>query len=120
MLMKDMLEFVATIHIITCVMLVGFVLLQNPKGGALGILGGQGGSKSVFSGTGASDFLVTITKWCAVIFAVTSIQLAYMNTKKSSSVILDEQPAQEETLPVSPTQEAPNPQNSKEESGEAQ
>ncbi|MDE0150956.1 MAG: preprotein translocase subunit SecG [Bdellovibrionales bacterium] len=115
--MKDMLEFVATIHIITCVILVGFVLLQNPKGGALGILGGQSGSKSVFSGTGASDFLVTVTKWCAVVFAFTSIQLAYMNTKKSSSVILDA-PVQEETLPASPTQE-PVP-NSKEEPSEAQ
>ena len=117
MLMKGMLEFVATVHIITCVILVGFVLLQNPKGGALGILGGQAGSKSVFSGTGASDFLVTVTKWCAVVFAITSIQLAYMNTKKGSSVILDE-PVQEETLPAIPTQETP--QNNKEESGESQ
>ena len=99
-----MLVFVATIHIVICVMLVGFVLMQNPKGGALGILGGQGGSKSVFSGTGASDFLVTITKWCAAIFAITSIQLAYMNTKKSSSVILDA-PVQEELSTSDSTQE---------------
>ncbi len=110
-----MLVFVSTVHIITCVMLVAFVLLQNPKGGALGILGGQGGSKSVFSGTGASDFLVTITKWCAVIFAITSIQLAYMNTKKSSSVILDV-PAQEEVLP-NPMET--NPQNNTEENKNA-
>jgi len=114
-----MLEFIAIIHIITCVTLVGFVLMQNPKGGALGILGGQGGSKSVFSGTGASDFLVTITRWCAVIFAITSIQLAYMNTKKSSSVVLDE-PVQEETLsttdPVQePVQKEPNENVPKEE-----
>lgn len=103
-----MLVLVATIHIITCVILVVFVLLQNPKSGALGMLGGQGGSKSVFSGTGASDFLVTTTKWCAIVFAITSIQLAYMNTQKSSSVILDE-PSQEEVMPSSPTQEsAPN------------
>lgn len=100
-----MLVFVATIHIITCVILVGFVLMQNPKGGALGILGGQGGSKSVFSGTGASDFLVTITKWCAVVFALTSIQLAYMNTKKSSSVILDA-PVQEEISTSDSTKES--------------
>ncbi len=108
-----MLIFVATIHIITCIVLVAFVLLQNPKGGALGLLGGQGGSRSVFSGTGASDFLVTVTKWCAVIFAVTSIQLAYMNTKKSSSVILDA-PAQEESAP-----NAAAPPNNTEESKSA-
>ena len=85
-----MLVFVATIHVIASVILVVFVLLQNPKGGGAGIFGGQGGSKSVLSSTGASNFLVTITKWSAVVFAITSIQLAYMNSKKNSSVILDQ------------------------------
>ena len=97
------MAFVATLHSITCIVLVGFVLMQNPKGGTLGILGGQGASKSVFSGTGASDFLVTVTKWCAVVFALTSIYLAYLNTKKGSSVILDS-PIQEESL-ANPVQE---------------
>ena len=87
-----MFIFIAIIHVIVSLVLIAFVLLQNPKGGALGIMGGGSGAKSVFSGTGASDFLVTITKWCAVIFALTSIQLAYMNTKKgTSSVILNQE-----------------------------
>lgn len=85
-----MLAFVATLHIIVSIALVVFVLLQNPKGGGAFLLGSQSSSKSVFGSTGASDFLVTATKWCAVIFALTSIQLAYMNTKKGSSVILDQ------------------------------
>ena len=85
-----MLVFVATIHIIASIILVVFVLLQNPKGGGAGIFGGQSGSKNVFSSTGASSFLVTVTKWSAVIFAITSIQLAYMNSKKNSSIILDQ------------------------------
>ena len=95
-----MLAFVATIHIIVSILLVIFVLLQNPKGGgALGMLGGQSGSKSVFGSTGASDFLITATKWCAVIFALTSIQLAYMNTKKGPSVILDQEISVEDSTP---------------------
>ena len=106
--------FVAVLHIIVCVVLVGFVLMQNPKGGALGILGGQGASKSVFSGTGASDFLVTVTKWCAVVFAMTSIYLAYVNTKKSSSVILSA-PAQEENLSTS---DDPTPKTENKSQGE--
>ncbi len=85
-----MFVFVATIHVIASVILVVFVLLQNPKGGGTGILGGQSGSKNVFSSTGASNFLVTVTKWSAVVFALTSIQLAYMNSKKDSSVILNQ------------------------------
>ena len=85
-----MLVLVATIHVIASITLVLFVLLQNPKGGGTGILGGQSSSKNVFSSTGASHFLVTITKWSAVVFALTSIQLAYMNSKKDSSVILNQ------------------------------
>lgn len=84
-----MFIFIATFHIIISILLVVLVLLQNPKGGALGFLGGQSGSKSVFSSTGASDFLLTATKWCAVIFALTSIQLAYMSSKRNDSVILN-------------------------------
>lgn len=82
-----MFLFIAILHIIVCFLLVIFVLLQNPKGGALGVFGG--GGSSVFTSTGASDFLVNITKWCAIVFACTSILMAYMNSKKGSSVILD-------------------------------
>jgi len=114
-----MLEFIFVKNNIRCVALVGFFHIQNPKGGALGILGGHGGSKIIFCGTWSSDFLVTITMLCAMIFALTSIQLAYMNTKKSSSVVLDE-PVQEETLsttdPVQePVQKEPNENVPKEE-----
>ena len=110
-----MFIFVAVIHILVSITLVLFVLLQNPKGGALGALGGQSSSKSVFGSTGASDFLVTVTKWCAVIFAVTSIQLAYMSSKKEESLILDQkisQPAESpapSTAPSEPSQPAPSP-----------
>lgn len=84
-----MFTFISLLHLAICVALVFFILLQNPKGGALGVFGGQSSSKSVFASTGASQFLVNITKWCAIIFAFTSIQMAYMNSKKGSSVILD-------------------------------
>ena len=95
-----MLTFIAALHIIVSFILVLFILLQNPKGSSMGILGGQSSSKSVFSSTGASDFLVKITKWSAVIFALTSIQLAYMNTKKGSSVILDQNTPSTEAVPA--------------------
>ena len=87
---------VAVLHIVVSIILVVFVLLQNPKGGALGLLGGSGADKSVLSAAGAPDFLVTVTKWCAVVFALTSIQLAYMSSKKGSSVILDKKPETEQ------------------------
>ena len=98
---------VAGIHIIVSLVLITFVLLQNPKGGALGILGGQSSSKSVFGATGASDFLIKVTKWCIVIFAITSIQLAYMTSKKGDSVVLDPQ----NTTTPTPPPKNPSPKS---------
>ena len=43
-----MLAFVSIVHALTCVFIVLFILLQDPKGGVLGSLGG---------GTGGSLFL---------------------------------------------------------------
>ena len=106
-----MFIFITVIHILVSITLVLFVLLQNPKGGALGALGGQSSSKSVFGSTGAEGFLITVTKWCACIFAVTSIYLAYMSSKPEDSVILDQNI--EQTPPSSPSQPLPPDQPKK-------
>lgn len=118
-----MFIFAAVIHILVSITLVLFVLLQNPKGGALGMLGGQSSSKSVFGSTGAGDFFASVTKWCAVVFAVTSIHLAYMSSKKEESLILDQnisQPAKEASeAPAAPPEKPPSsdkPQSSPAES----
>ena len=101
-----MFIFITVIHILVSITLVLFVLLQNPKGGALGALGGQTSSKSVFGSTGAEGFLITITKWCACIFAVTSIYLAYISSKPEDSVILD-QNIEQTSSPSQPAEPAP-------------
>ncbi len=83
-----MFTFLAIVHIIVSVIMVVFILLQDPKGGggALGMLGG-GGSKSLFGSTGGNQFLVNVTKWMAVIFAFTSIYLAALSSQKEGSVM---------------------------------
>lgn len=82
-----MVYFVSIVHALTCVFVVLFILLQDPKGGVLGVLGGGGGSKSLFGTGGASHFLVQITKWLAIIFACTSFYLSYMSSKQESSLL---------------------------------
>jgi preprotein translocase subunit SecG len=62
---------VLTIHILTCVFLVLFVLLQSGQEG-MGVIFG-GGSSSVFGSTGAGGLLVRITSVLAAIFLVTSM-----------------------------------------------
>lgn len=77
-----MQTLVLTIHILTCVFLVVFVLLQSGQEG-MGVIFG-GGSSSVFGSTGAGGILVRVTAILAAIFLVTS--LAYNVLTKPSSL----------------------------------
>ena len=75
-----MQTIVLTIHILTCVFLILFVLLQSGQEG-MGVIFG-GGSGSVFGSTGAGGILVRVTGVLAAIFLVTS--LAYNVLTKPS------------------------------------
>ena len=80
--------FLVVIHILVSIIMIVFILLQDPKGGgALGMLGGGGGSKSLFGSTGANQFLINVTKWTAIIFAITSITLATLSSQTDKSIM---------------------------------
>lgn len=80
------MTFLAIFHITLAVLLIVLVLLQDSKGGALGVFG-AGSSSSVFGSSGGSDFLTKATKWLAILFSATCILLAYTTTKKQESVL---------------------------------
>ena len=113
-----MIYFISIIHALTCIFIILFILLQDPKGGVLGSLGG-GGSKAFFGAEGASSFLVTITKWLAISFACTSFYLSYISAQKDSSLMSPEAQT-EQSLPVkektdkTPKNMADTPESSKE------
>ncbi|MBU1040630.1 MAG: preprotein translocase subunit SecG [Proteobacteria bacterium] len=77
-----MTTLVLTIHILACVFLILFVLLQSGQEG-MGVIFG-GGSGSVFGSTGAGGILVRVTAVLATIFLVTS--LAYNVLTKPSNL----------------------------------
>ena len=79
-----MFTLVTVIHIVIALLLILFVMLQDPKGGGAFGMGGGASSQSIFGSTGASNFLTTTTKWLAGIFAVTSIGLSFMGGSFSS------------------------------------
>lgn len=87
-----MLTLLAIVHIVIGLSLVLFVLLQDPKGGAMGVFSGGSSSNTFFGSSGASNFLTTTTKWLAVLFAVSCLTLTYITAKQSSSV-MDNLPA---------------------------
>ncbi len=101
-----MLAFISVIHVFMAVILIILVLLQDSKGGAMGMLGGSGGN-TVFGSTGAASFLVKATRWIAVAFAVTSISLAYMTSQKNESVLDKFAPAGASTSGLGATEETP-------------
>ena len=106
-----MLYFTSIIHALTCIFIVVFILLQDPKGGVLGNLGGGGGSKSLFGSQGAGGFLVTATKWLAIMFALTSITLSYISSLQNKSSLMEagsSVQAPVEEAPLSPEKKSPD------------
>ena len=75
------------IHIIVCIALILIVLLQTGKGAEMGAAFG-GASQTIFGGAGPAPFLTKITTGAAIIFMITSLLLAYMSSKPSSSSIM--------------------------------
>jgi preprotein translocase subunit SecG len=87
-----MTTFIATMHILVALILIGLVLIQDSKGGGALGMGGGGGSNSVLGATGASTLAAKMTRIAAVIFALTSIGLSILSSQQSKS-ILDKLPA---------------------------
>jgi len=118
--------FIAILHVVTALVLISLVLIQDSKGdGALGMGGGGGGSNSVFGATGASTLAAKMTRIAAIIFALTSIGLSVLSSQQSKSV-LDQMPAAtsapapvvpasapEAQIPTGPTDQVPAQEKTK-------
>lgn len=103
-----MLTLLTVAHLVIGVSLVLFVLLQDPKGGAMGVFSGGSSANSFFGASGASNFLTTTTRWLAIMFAVSSLGLTYMTATKGSSV-MDNLPASANTPPAAKPSDAQAP-----------
>jgi preprotein translocase subunit SecG len=81
-----MLFFVTVLHLVVAVTLVVLILLQDSKGG--GVLGvGGGGANSLLGATGAQTLFAKMTRWVAIVFAITCLYLTYSTSKSAKSVI---------------------------------
>jgi preprotein translocase subunit SecG len=95
-----MITFLAIVHIVACLGLVGLVLLQDSKGG--GVFTSQASSNSVLGANGATSLAQTMTKVVAGIFAVTCIGLSIMSARSEKSVVDTMMPAAAPLAPVAP------------------
>jgi preprotein translocase subunit SecG len=76
------------LHVVVSIFMVAVVLLQSGKGAEMGASFGSSGSQSVFGAGGGTTFLSKMTTGAAIIFMLTSLTLAYISGKPSSSSIM--------------------------------
>lgn len=87
--------FLTVLHVTSGFALILIVLLQPGKGAAMGAAFG-GSSQTVFGSAGAGSFLGKLTTGIAVLFMVTSLSLATVSSKKTTSSIVTEGDTQSE------------------------
>ncbi|MFZ7112738.1 MAG: preprotein translocase subunit SecG [Desulfatiglandales bacterium] len=97
------------VHVAVCVALILIVLLQRGKGADMGAAFG-GSSQTVFGSAGATSFLSKLTAAAAVIFMVTSLFLAFLFGKGTTTSIMRDvnsaqAPVTQQTQSQSPAEE---------------
>lgn len=97
-----------TFHILACLGIIGFVLLQSGKGADIGSAFGTAGSQTVFGSMGTPTVLGKITTGIAIAFLVTSFGLTLLGGERSSSVVREAGPgAQSAPVPAPATPAVP-------------
>jgi len=104
-----MTTLLVIIHVVVCLALILIVLLQTGKGADMGAAFGGGASQTLFGASGASTFLSKATTAAAIVFMLTSLILAYRTGSRTSTSILTDQPAQEQTTTGTEANQPPTP-----------
>lgn len=101
-----MIWFLGILHIIVCVLLIAFILLQQGKSADLaGAFGGQG-SQTAFGPRGATNLLTKLTAWAAAIFMLLSIGLTVLIQRNVGSGSVLEGAHTTSTAPATPVKPA--------------
>jgi preprotein translocase subunit SecG len=97
------------LQILVCIAMVGFVLMQQSEGGALGMGGGPTG---FMSARGAGDLLTRITWILFAVFLVISVSMTWLTAREqANSSVIDRTKnlKLEQPLPTAPKPLAPSP-----------
>src|SRR5262245_43657392 len=112
----DMLYYlVATLYVLTCMVLMLVILLQQGKGGDIANAFGGGSSQAAFGARSGATVLSRATTVCAVLFVVGALVLGIVGQRGPGSVIGGRVPARAPaapppaTLPANPGTPAPAP-----------
>lgn len=82
-----MVQAILVIHLLTALIIIGLIMMQQGKGAEAGASFGAGASQTIFGSSGSWNFFSRMTAIFATIFFVTSIALAVI--AKESAVVED-------------------------------
>ena len=88
-----MFELLIVFHIVSAIIIIGLILLQQGKGAQTGAAFGSGASTTVFGSQGSGNFLSRSTAILVAFFFVVNLGLAYLSNKGTRKAKID-------TLPV--------------------
>lgn len=99
--MSILLKVLLALQVISALVMIILILMQQGKGATAGATFGSGASGSLFGASGSATFLSRTTAVLATIFFVSTLVLAYYgNTEGSSSdSVLSRLPAATQTAP---------------------
>ena len=100
---------VATLYVLTCLVLMLVILLQQGKGGDIANAFGGGSSQAAFGARSGATVLSRATTVCAVLFVVGALVLGIVGQRGPGSVIGGRAPARAPAPPPAATL-PPNPQ----------
>ena len=105
----NMYYLVATIYVLTCMVLMLVILLQQGKGGDIANAFGGGSSQAAFGARSGATVLSRATTVCAVLFVVGALVLGIVGQRGPGSVIGGRAPARAPAAPPPPVTLPPNP-----------
>ncbi len=82
--MEWVLAVIQVLYVILCLLLIVVILLQAGKGGGMGVAFGGAASQSMFTSTGAGNFLTRLTSILAIFFMIFSLILSWSSSKTGS------------------------------------
>jgi preprotein translocase subunit SecG len=102
---------VATLYVLSCLVLMLVVLIQQGKAGDLASAFGGGSSQAAFGARTGATVLAKATWVCAALFVIGALALSVIGQRGTSSVVgsapIPKPPAQ--TAPAAPAKSAPAP-----------
>jgi len=97
-----MFELLIIFHIISAILIIGLILLQQGKGSQTGAAFGSGASTTVFGSQGSGNFLSRTTAILVTIFFTINLGLAYLSNKGAKKATMQTMPVPVEAPISSP------------------